>query len=155
MSVIVRSWDKFFTYKFIHIDAAGMEVAVSLAEELPEDAEKLIVDQEWLAMSVESILKGDPDAPETLARVFISFRSAIKSGLRGMNQLDEALLATIEIIYLQSSAHTAALKLYVLAQEGHVRIEDEPLNVLGAAIARSRAGAERERIKARGRERRA
>ena len=131
-----------------------MEVAVSLADELPGDDEKLIVDQEWLAGAVESILKGDPDAPKTLARVFISFRDAIRSGLRGLNQLDEALPATIEIIYLQSRAHAAALKLYVLAQEGQVRIEDEPLNVLGAAIARSRAGAERERIKARGRARR-
>ena len=131
-----------------------MEVAVSLTDELPEDDEKLIVDQEWLAMAVEAILKGDPNAPETLARMFISFRDAIGSGLRGMNQLDEALLATIETIYLQSSAHVAALKLYVLAQEGHLRVEDEPLNVLGAAIARSRAGAEREKIKARGRARR-
>jgi predicted RNA-binding Zn ribbon-like protein len=127
-----------------------MEVAVSVAEELPEVKEKLIVDQEWLADAVVSILKGDADAPETLARVFISFRDAIRSGLRGMNQLDGALAATIETIYLQSSAHVAALKLYVLAQEGHLRVEDEPLNVLGAAIARSRAGAERERIKARG-----
>lgn len=127
---------------------------MSLADELPEDGERLIVDQEWLAGAVESILKGDPDAPETLARVFISFRDAIGSGLRGLNQLDEALLAAIEIIYLQSGAHVAALKLYVLAQEGQVRIEDEPLNVLGAAIARSRAGAEQETIKARGRARR-
>jgi hypothetical protein len=131
-----------------------MEVGVSLADELPECGDKLIVDREWLAMSVESILKGDPDAPETLARLFISFRYAIKSGLRGMNQLDEALLAAIEVIYLQSRTHVAALKLYVLAQEGQLRVEDEPLNVLGAAIARSRASAERERIKARGRARR-
>jgi ribulose kinase len=131
-----------------------MEVAVSLADELPEDEEKLIVDQEWLAGAVESILKGSPHAPETLARMFISFREAIGSGLRGMNQLDEALLAAIETIYLQSGAHVAALKLYVLAQEGHVTIEDEPLNVLGAAIARSRAGAERATVRARGRARR-
>jgi hypothetical protein len=132
-----------------------MEVAVSLADELPEDGERLIVDQEWLAGAVESILKGDPDAPETMARMFISFREAIRSGLRGMNQLDEALVATIEIIYLQSRAHAAALRLYVLEQEGQVRIEDEPLNVLGAAIARSRASAERVSVKARGRGRRA
>ncbi len=127
---------------------------MSLTDELPEDDEKLIVDQEWLARSVESILKGEADAPETMARVFISFRDAIGSGLRGMNQLDEALLAAIEIIYLQSRAHVAALKLYVLAQEGHVRVEDEPLNVLGAAIARSRASVEGATVKARGRGRR-
>lgn len=127
---------------------------MSVADELLEDDGKLIVDQEWLARAVESILKGDADAPETLAQVFISFRDAIRSGLRGMNELDEALLATIEVIYLQSRAHVAALKLYVLAQEGHLRVEDEPLNVLGAAIARSRKGAEQERVKARGRARR-
>ena len=128
---------------------------MSVADESPDDDEKMIVDEEWLARAVESILKGDPDAPETLARVFISFRAAIKSGLRGMNQLDEALVATIETIYLQSRAHVAALKLYVLAQEGHVTFEDEPLNVLGAAIARSRASAERVTVEARGRGRRA
>jgi hypothetical protein len=128
------------------VNAVGTEVAVSLADELPEDDEKLIVDWEWLADAVESILKGSPNAPETLARVFISFRDAIGSGLGGMNQLDEALLATIETIYLQSRAHVAALKLYVLEQEGHLRVEDEPLNVLNAAIARNRAGAVREKI---------
>ena len=127
---------------------------MSVADELPEDGERLIVDEEWLTRSVESILKGDADAPETLARVFINFREAIGSGLRGMNQLDEALVAAIETIYLQSRAHVAALKLYVLAQEGHVTFEDEPLNVLGAAIARSRASAERVSVKARGRGRR-
>ncbi|HEX9919480.1 MAG TPA: hypothetical protein VGA87_09950 [Pyrinomonadaceae bacterium] len=127
---------------------------MNLADELSEGDEKQIVDQEWLARSVESILKGDPDAPETMARMFISFRVAIRSGLRGMNGLDEALLATIETIYLQSGTHTAALKLYVLAMEGHVRCEDEPLNVLGPAIARSRASAERVAVKARGRGRR-
>jgi hypothetical protein len=72
-----------------------------------------------------------------------------------MNQLDEALGAAIEIIYLQSRAHVAALKLYVLAQEGHLRVEDEPLNVLGGAIARSRKGAERETGKTSSRARRA
>ena len=128
---------------------------MSVADELPEDDEKLIVDQEWLAQAVESILKGDADAPETLARMFISFSDAIRSGLRGMNQLDEALAATIETIYLQSNAHVAALKLYLLAQEGQLRSEDEPLNVIGAAIARSRASAEREASRARGRARRA
>lgn len=127
---------------------------MSVADESPEDEETPIVDQEWLARSVESILKGDADAPETLARVFISFRQAIRSGLRGMNQLDEALSAAIEIIYLQSRAHTAALKLYVLEQEGHVTIKDEPLNVLGAAIARSGASVERATVKARERARR-
>jgi hypothetical protein len=78
-----------------------MEVAVSVADELPEDEGRLIVDQEWLVGAVESILKGDAGAPETLAQMFISFRDAIRSGLRGMNQLDEALVATIEVIYLR------------------------------------------------------
>ena len=135
------------------VDAVRMEVAVSVADELAEDEGEVIVDQGWLADSVESILKGDANAPETLARMFISFRDAIRSGLRGMNQLDEALVATIEVIYLQSQAHVAALQLYVLSQEGHLRVEDEPLNVLGAAIARSRGSVERER-KARDRRRR-
>jgi hypothetical protein len=120
---------------------------MGLADELPDDDAKMIVDQEWLASSVESILKGDSDAPETLARMFISFRYAIKRGLCGLNQLDEALRETIETIYLQSSAHAAALELYVLAQEGQVRVEDEPLKVLGAAIERSRKGAERGAVK--------
>jgi hypothetical protein len=127
---------------------------MSLTDDLPDDDAKMIIDQEWLAGAVESILKGEADAPETLARVFISFRDAIGSGLRGMNELDEALGATIEVIYLQSRAHVAALKLYVLAQEGHLRVEDEPLKVLGAAIERGRANAEQVTVKARGRARR-
>jgi hypothetical protein len=151
MAIFVGAGASLAPTNLFRVDAVGTEVAVSVADELPEDDEKQIVDQEWLADTVELILKGDANAPEMLAQMFISFRDAIKSGLRGMNQLDEALLATIEIIYLQSRAHVAALKLYVLAQEGDLRVEDEPLNVLGAAIARSRKGAVGERVKARGR----
>lgn len=136
-----------------------MEVAVGLTDklakdELPEDKVNPLSERMGLASSIELILKGDEHAPELLASLFIGFREAINGGLRGINETSDALLAGVELIYLHSSAHVAALKLYLLAQEGQLRVEDEPLNVLGAAIARSTGGAERERFKASSRARR-
>ena len=127
---------------------------MSVADELPDEKVCPMFEREDLALSIELILKGDEHAPELLARMFIGFRQAINGGLLGINEASDALLAAVELIYLHSSAHVAALKLYLLSQEGQLRVEDEPLNVLGAAIARSRAGAGREKVKARGRARR-
>ncbi|MDT4895245.1 MAG: hypothetical protein QOH25_322 [Acidobacteriota bacterium] len=53
-------------------------------------------------------------------------------------QASKTLLNGIELIYLHTSAHKAALKLYVLSLEGKLKPQDEPLNLINAAIERGR-----------------
>jgi hypothetical protein len=47
----------------------------------------------------------------------------------------------IELIYPYTSAHKAALELYVLSLEGNLKPQDEPHNLINAAIERSRSQA--------------
>ena len=52
-------------------------------------------------------------------------------------QASRTLLEGIEFIYLYTNAHKAAVKLYVLSLEGNLKPEDEPLNLINAALARA------------------
>lgn len=83
---------------------------------------------------IEWILRGDAHAPEILARLFVSFRQAIDSGLQGINETRRDLVTAIELIYLHSRAHETALELYRLSLEGALRGEDNPVNLINAVI---------------------
>ena len=108
-------------------------------DEYPPDNIKILFNREQLALDIEWILKGDAYSPEALARLLVSFRQAIDSGLQGINHTREALLTAVELVYLYSGAHVSALKLYGLYLEGQLKIEDEPVNLISAAIERSTA----------------
>jgi hypothetical protein len=112
---------------------------MSASDEIARAGQNLLFDSEDLASDIEAILGGDPHAPEIMARLFLGFRQGIESGLEGIRQASDTLLAAIGVIYLHSGAHAAALKLYVLSQEGELKFEDEPLNLINAAIGRSTA----------------
>lgn len=99
--------------------------------------DKVHFDREDLALTIDLILNGDEHAPLLLAQLFVSFRQAIDSGLRGINQTRQALDDSIELIYLHSPVHQAALNLYRLSVEGQLKIEDEPLELINAAIKRT------------------
>jgi hypothetical protein len=107
--------------------------------ECPPSDDNLLTDREDLALDIKAILGGSPHAPEIMARLLLSFRRGIESGLGGMNQTRETLSSAVELIYLHSGAHAAALRLYLLAQQGELKFEDEPLNLINAAIGRSTA----------------
>lgn len=98
---------------------------------------RLLFDREDLALTIDLILEGDGHAPLLLAQLFVSFRQAIDSGLHGLNQTRQALADSIELIYPHSPVHQAALNLYRLSVEGELRVEDEPLEVINAAIHRT------------------
>lgn len=113
---------------------------MSIADERAHDAENLLFSREDLATDIELILKGSPHAPDVLARLFLTFKSAIDSGLQGISRTRNTLATAVESAYLHSSSHVAALKLYGLSQEGELKVEDEPLRLISAAIERSTAG---------------
>lgn len=114
-----------------------------LAEESPCDKENLLFAREELASDIVSILKGDAYSPEALAHLLIIFRQAIAGGLEGISRTSDTLAAAVELSFIHSRAHAAALRLYLLSQEGQLRVEDEPSRLIGAAIERSRARAGR------------
>lgn len=105
----------------------------------PHNAGDLLFDREDLAADIALILQGSSHAPDVLARLFITFKKAIDSGSKGVHQTSRALLTAVELTYLYSPAHDAALKLYLLSQQGELKFGDEPVNLINAAIGRSAA----------------
>ena len=99
--------------------------------------ENLLFAREELASDIASILKGDEHSPEVLAHLFITLRDAVAGGLEGINRTRETLAAAVELTFTHSRAHAAALKLYLLAQEGQLKAADDPVRLIGAAIERS------------------
>jgi hypothetical protein len=110
---------------------------VSTADERHLGAYNALFCREDLAGDIESILGGGPHAAEALARLFLAFKNAIDSGLEGINQTSRALLTGVELTYLHSPAHEASLRLYLLSQQGELTVEDEPVNLINAAINRN------------------
>ena len=112
----------------------------SLADE-PQSADgNLLFTREELASDIASILRGDAHSAEALAHLFIILREAISGGLEGINKARDTLVAAIELTFGHSRAHSAALNLYVLSVEGQLKVEDEPVRLIDAAIKRSSAG---------------
>jgi hypothetical protein len=99
-------------------------------------SEKSLADEQtWVAI-LEPALCQDEAAVELLARLLFAIRREIESGPEGAMQASRTLLNGIEIMYLHTKAHKAALKLYVLSLEGDLKPEDEPLNLINAALER-------------------
>ena len=112
---------------------------MSISKAVRYDEENPLLDRETLALKIEHILGGAPDAPDALASLFVELRQGLESGLRGINRTHAALALAVEVVYLHSRAHSSALRLYRLSQEGQLKVEDEPLRLLDAAIARTTA----------------
>lgn len=96
----------------------------------------LVVDHEdWTAI-LEPALCQDSAAVELLARLLFTIRKEIESGPEGVIQASNTLLNGIELLYLHTKAHQAALKLFVLSLEGNFKPQDEPFNLINGAIER-------------------
>jgi hypothetical protein len=93
-------------------------------------------DETWTAI-LEPALCQDADTVDVLARLLFTIKKAIDDGQEGVTQASQTLLNGIELLYLHTNAHKAALKLYVLSLEGNLKPQDEPLDLINAAIARA------------------
>ena len=98
-----------------------------------------LADEEGWAAILEPALRQDAAAVECLARLLFTIKRAIDSGPEGAMQASKMLLDGIESIYLHTNAHKAAVKLYVLSLEGNLKPQDEPLNLINAALERGRS----------------
>ena len=93
----------------------------------------LLIDEEtWRAIN-------DPATAAAIAIDLFSLKAAIDSGPTGAKEASAALLANIEAAYLLTAAHRAALNLYLLSLTGQLKPEDEPLQLINAAIKRGTA----------------
>lgn len=97
----------------------------------------LIADETWIAILEPELCK-DSAAVELLARLLFILRKEINSGSAGMKRANEILSNGIEVMYLYTNAHKAAIELYVLSLEGELKPHDEPLNLMNAAIERGK-----------------
>jgi len=94
--------------------------------------------EDWTSI-LESALCQDAAAVECLAQLLFTIKSAIDSGPEGAAQASKMLLDGIETIYLYTNVHKAAVKLYVLSLEGNLKPQDEPLNLINAALERGKS----------------
>ena len=94
-------------------------------------------DRESLELTIDLVLNADEQAPHFLGQLFTSFRQAIDSGLHGINETRNALAEAIDLIYLHSPEHSAAIDLYRLHLEGELKPDDEPLKIINSAITRT------------------
>jgi hypothetical protein len=104
--------------------------------DLQNHEDNLLIEREILEYDIHAILTADPDTPDLLAHLFIKLKRAIENELRPANQVSETLKVAIELTYLHTKAHAAALELYTLYQQGQALVGDFPLNLINAAIER-------------------
>jgi hypothetical protein len=95
-------------------------------------------DEEDSAAILEPALRQDAAAVERFARLLFTIKRAIDGGPEGAMHACQMLLNGIESICLHADARKAARKLYVLSLEGHLKPQDEPLNLINAAPERGR-----------------
>ena len=113
-----------------------------MMEDLQDDDENLLIDREMLELHIRGIATAAPDAPDLLAHLLVKLKKAVENGIRQASQINETLQVAIELAYLYTEAHAAALKLYTLYQQGELLVRDFPLALINAAIDRSQAGEE-------------
>ncbi|HVG30653.1 MAG TPA: hypothetical protein VM864_13175 [Pyrinomonadaceae bacterium] len=102
----------------------------------PTSEHPLADETTWNAI-LEPALCRDADAVDVLARLLFTIKNAIDAGQEGATRASQTLQSGIELIYLHTNAHKAALKLYLLTLEGNLHPQDEPLHLINAAIERA------------------
>lgn len=103
-----------------------------------DKTERLANDETWIAILEPELCK-DAAAVECLARLLFLLNKEINSGPEGVMRASKILTDGIEVMYLYTDAHKAALKLYLLSLTGNLKPQDEPISLLNAAIERGAA----------------
>jgi hypothetical protein len=111
-----------------------------------DKAELLANDETWVAILEPELCK-DSAAVECLARLLFLLKKEINSGTEGVNRASKILSDGIEVMYLYTDAHKAALKLYLLSLTGNLKPQDEPIPLINAAIKRGAASTKPKRRK--------
>jgi hypothetical protein len=97
----------------------------------------LVDDEDWLTFLDPTLCKAV--AAESLTHLLFRIKQAVESGPDGAQRASAALLVGIRSLYLHTAAHEAAVELYLLSLTGDLTPQDEPLQLLKAAIERGKA----------------
>ncbi len=100
-------------------------------------SENLLADDKAWTAILEPTLCKDSAAVHCLALLLFTIKKAIDSGPEAAVLAGQTLQNGIELLYRHANAHKAALKLYVLSLEGNLKPQDEPINLIAAAIKRA------------------
>jgi hypothetical protein len=100
-------------------------------------ADLLADDGDWLIFLNPTLCKAT--AAESLTHLLFRIKQAVESGPDGAQRASVALLVGIRSLYLHTAAHEAAVELYLLSLTGDLTPQDEPLQLLKAAIERGKA----------------
>ena len=98
--------------------------------------ETLPVESEDWVRCLEPLLCAGPAEAETFAHLLFALVKSLDDGAEGVRKASAALRSGIEVAYLYTEAHKAALELYVLSLEGHLKPQDEPVRLLRGAVER-------------------
>jgi hypothetical protein len=98
----------------------------------------LLADNETWISILEPELCKDPAAVDSLARLLFILKKEINSGPEGVLRASKILSSGIDVMYLYTKTHKAALELYVLSLRGELKPQDEPLNLINGAIERGK-----------------
>ena len=98
-------------------------------------------DEDWLTFLNPTLCKAV--AAESLTHLLFRIKQAVESSPDGAQQASTALLVGIRSLYHHTAAHEAAVELYLLSLTGDLTPQDEPLQLLKAAIERGQAKIER------------
>ncbi len=103
-------------------------------------AGQLADDEDWLTFLDPTLCEAV--AAESLTHLLFRIRQAVESGPDGVQRASAALLVGIRSLYLHTAVHEAAVELYLLSLTGDLPPQDEPLQLLKAAIERGKAKTE-------------
>lgn len=109
---------------------------MSISDDLECDCENLLVDHETWAVILEPVLCNNSDTAESLASLLFTIKESIECGPEGIKRATKTLLDGISLVYLYTDIHKAALNLYLLWLTGHLKPQDEPLQLISTAIER-------------------
>src|SRR5258705_11816130 len=99
-----------------------------------DEDEIVLFDHKDLALSIQHILKGGPEASYLLGQLLVSFSRALESGPHGLEEMKKALATSLESAYLSSHVNNSTIDLYRLSLEGKLKSGDEPAALIKAFI---------------------
>ncbi len=112
--------------------------------------ERVLADQETWEIILDPAFCNDPDAADALAHLLFILKKAIASGPEGSLRVINTLQDGIRMVWPYTDGHRLARELYEIYLSGDLKPWDEPRQLLGGALEKSKAKSKAKRPKASG-----
>jgi len=109
---------------------------MDISEFVGYDPDDTLVDSETWETLFEDWMSGDPAAAEILGRVMLLIREAIESGPEGNAKAINTVTESMHQMFVHTETFKAARSLWILSLDGRITPQNEPEEVLTAAIER-------------------